>query len=97
VTREDDVDFLVLEALLRVLLDDVLARFGGDVGIDPEGADVERAPDRAPEQRPADDGDRLDLVELDALPALAHRGDSTPWRRRLGGAAQERRSRLCRR
>ena len=65
------------ERLLGVLLHDVVSVIRGDIGIDSEGADVERSPHRAPEQRAADDRDRLDLVQPDAAPTLRHGRDST--------------------
>ena len=77
---EDEIDLLVAVGPLRVLLDDIVARVGRDVRVDPERADVERPPHRPPEQRAADDRDRLDLVELDALPPLGHALDSTRGR-----------------
>ena len=42
--REDDIDLLMLERLLRMLLDDVLPDLGGHVRVDPERTDVERTP-----------------------------------------------------
>ncbi len=72
-TREDEVDLLVPERLLGVLLYDVVAGIRRDVGVDPERADVERSTNRSPKQRVVDDGDRVDLVESNALPARTHR------------------------
>src|SRR5439155_2761149 len=44
--RENDVHLLVAERLLGVLLHDVVSVIRGDIGIDSEGADVERSPHR---------------------------------------------------
>ena len=54
---EHDVDLLVTEGLLGVLFDDVVAGGLADVGVDAEGLDAERPPDRLPVH--ACDGDRL--------------------------------------
>ena len=48
---QDDVELLVAEPLFRVLLDDVLARFGRRVGVDAERRDPEMFPQRRPAQR----------------------------------------------
>ena len=70
--REDDVDLLVPERLLRVLLDDGVPGVRRDVRVDSEGADVQRPTNRAPEERAADDRNRLDLLEPDAAPPVGH-------------------------
>jgi len=57
-----------------MLLDDVVSRIRRDVRVDPEGADVEGPADGSPEKRPVHDRDRLDLVEMCALPAVRHAG-----------------------
>ena len=77
-SREDEIDLFVLVRILRVLLDDVVARARRDVRVDPEGADAERPPQRPPEERPSDDRDRLDLAERDALPPVRHAPDFSP-------------------
>ena len=69
---QHDVHLFVPEGALRVLLDDVVARIGRHVRVDPECSDVERPPDRPPEERAVHDRDRLDLVQADALPTLGH-------------------------
>jgi hypothetical protein len=55
-----------------VLLDHVVARIRGDVRVDPERADVERPPHRPPQERVADDGDRLDVFEAHTFPTAGH-------------------------
>ena len=69
---QHDVHLFVAEGALRVLLDDVVARIGRHVRVDPERSDVERSPDRPPQKRAVHDRDRLDLVQADALPPLCH-------------------------
>ena len=69
---EHDVDLLVPERAFRVLLEDVVTRPRCNVGVDPECSDVERSPHRAPQERSVHDRNRLNLVEVDALPAVWH-------------------------
>ena len=58
-TRDHHVGLLVPEALLGVLLDDVITGGCGAVRVDPECVD----PEGAPKRRPADACDR-DLIAL---------------------------------
>jgi hypothetical protein len=69
---EHDVHLLVPERALRVLLDHVSARLPGYVCVDPDCTDVERSSDWTPKECPVQDRDRLDLVEMHALPAVGH-------------------------
>jgi hypothetical protein len=75
--REHDVDLLVPERLLGVLLHDLVTRIRREVGVHAERADVERPAQGPPEKRAVDDGDRLDLVDADALPGVGHDAEST--------------------
>ena len=78
VPGKNDVHLFVAERRLRVLLDDVVTGLGSDVRVDPEGPDVERPPNRAPEQGAVDHRDGLDLVDQHALPAVGHDGNLAP-------------------
>jgi hypothetical protein len=67
---QHEVDLLVAERRLLVRLHDVVARARRDVRVDPEGADVERAAYRTPQERALDDRDRLDVLQTDAPPTV---------------------------
>ena len=78
VDREDgmpgvhEVDLLVPELLLGVLLDDLVARVRGRVGVDPEGRDAERLAHGLPDER-AEHGNALDVLQPQDLHARESR------------------------
>ena len=71
-TRDHHVGLLVPQALLGVLLDDVITGGCGAVGVDPECVD----PEGAPKRRPADacDRDLIALVDVQHRVGLRHVG-----------------------
>jgi len=79
-THEHDVDLLMSERLLGVLLDDLGPRVRRRVRVHSERADVEGSAHGTPEERPADDRDRLDLLEPHAPPPFRHGATLSPDR-----------------
>jgi hypothetical protein len=66
------VDLLVPVLRLGVILDDLVAGFGGGVRVDAECGDAERSADRLPRERP-EYRDALDIVEAQHLHVLQSR------------------------